>query len=342
MAEKQQARAWKKVIGVALAILLGASALVVATGLPSSKSASADDLPPITYTPTVGPPISIPGVCASPGVSATFAATQSGDWHNVPYSTEATPDEWDCAKRLLVIMKDEADSVYGSLHIAATIQPLLLPTGRGDLTSLYQVYLDNLDVSILFLEALSHNERGSCEVTRKHLLIVCDDKGEGSLYVPGLLNLPLPSHGAWSSLGSMVTYGNVTFVNGDANWSLHENEFLADDPASVAPWGLEDLHHEQVHAQEWAHGGLNFGMAFLNDAASGLQMANQKAAAAANPFLYAPSWYSFQVGCNQLFEKAANLYDGGYVLDGDVSHNWTYTNHTDGVAPNQHFQYCKY
>jgi hypothetical protein len=69
------------------------------------------------------------------------------------------------------------------------------------------------------------------------------------------------------------------------------------------------MHHEQVHAQQWALHGLDFESLYANDFIT----ANYDAwiAYQHNPFL--PQGYSTYWGCNMHYEQQANLVDGGYT-----------------------------
>jgi hypothetical protein len=159
---------------------------------------------------------------------------------------------------------------------------------------------------------------GSCYVTPRYLIIHCKDDlngfrpvrdqngwmqydydAQGNLTIPRRLAL----NGGLSALGG-TTYGSVFMENeGPGGWDMktyfnpNQGNDLFSPPEQVE-------HHEQVHAQQWAKHGWNFGTAYLSAAATAIGEAG---------------WFNFWNpyakrvdGCFNVFERDAHWRFGGY------------------------------
>jgi hypothetical protein len=164
-----------------------------------------------------------------------------------------------CAGLLFHIMLNQLAGDYHGTDVIASLQDLLWGGGYVDNDDPYDAFIVNLERSRWVLERLTAKERKSCSLNY-FLMITCVDTNAGFL-------------GGVMSKGGGTTYGNVFLGN-------------AGDMPTL---GIELLHHEQVHAQQWAWWGNSFGGLYSIE-----------------------SWFGFRSVCSNRFEIAAGLIDGGY------------------------------
>ena len=196
----------------------------------------------------------MPSFCSRTGSGPVLIADQGNTARNYYNRFEHA-----CAKFLMEAMVRQARGEFNGWDVTGQLSRGLF-RGAAAEWSPYQVFLDNLAISQTALDALNRAELGTCTLG-SYLMNVCNDVGNWF-------------SGIWSQ-GRGTTYGNV-FLTDDAS----KSEFRA----ILRNRAL--LHHEQVHAQQWAQMEWNFAAAYLE--------ATRR-----------------QGQCN-VFEKRAGFIDGGY------------------------------
>src|SRR5262249_46956479 len=140
----------------------------------------------------------------------------SPSYQNLPLATMPSTDEYTCAKSILDIMKQQATNDYGyppnTYYVAENLAAQLLP-GLPHLTSLYEVYLENIKISVAILDARNEDDLEECVLTHHQLMIACPDYNNGTVSIPQFGNQPINVGGLYSVTGGGITWGNVFMVN---------------------------------------------------------------------------------------------------------------------------------
>jgi hypothetical protein len=279
--------------------------VVVMTGAP----ASAD---PTTYTVT-----KINGTVVDTGIPTTChktgtgpGANVNGHWMNVPISYSATTAELDCAHAIADTMKYLARYEGDFSASAPQILRSALLSGTVNLSSPYEVFLDNIYVTTSALATLdtttpgSGTGLGSCGFVDYMLLVRCSDDALGSIILRDDWGNPYRD---WA--GNPISF-NLNGLLSQRGGTTYGNLFLTNDDA----YGLQyfdnrSLHHEQVHSQQWSQWGWDFARRYIQDYVDSAGNANY------NYWLYGPTQgVQVPAQCYQQFEKAAGFQDGGYAF----------------------------
>jgi hypothetical protein len=296
-------------------------ACCLAMAVLGAAPASADEPEPVETIEVSGQETLVPEECARVGdgdpTSSTWLNVPSTPhWSNVEYGYLSSSEDHDgdnaleCAQKILTFMKWEIDQLDDHPNSTYTYQlRARLYSGVLDMTSPYEVFLDNIHLTVTLLAGLSHTAEdaptgvGSCYVTDYLLMVRCVDDGaggillrneDGSAVMNTFTNPPqpvyLPLSGALVSQGAATTYASV-YLQSPNNAVLYPGDDLVE-------------HHEQVHAQQWAkwdwdfvglYAGESLGQQFRSDLYF---------------FLTGSRYDAF---CFNQYEQAAKFTDGNYV-----------------------------
>lgn len=179
-------------------------------------------------------------------------------------------------------------------------------SGRANLARPYEVFLNNIYLTgpaLASLEVTAPDATiglGSCEVLLHRVIISCNDNDAGGVVmrdqwgnpILGFNGLPLELQ-----LGGLLSQGGGT---------MYGSAFLQNAQGTSVP-GTPSLlvqQHEQVHGQQWAQYGWDFGHRYVSESADDPGQA---------------WWHWFTTGqslsqwCFNAFERAANFQWGGYT-----------------------------
>lgn len=256
--------------------------------------------------------------CARTGTGPTG---QQASWARVPETYEAATDDptaLGCAQQLLAAAKAHARSTSLDGSVGQQMRSQLF-SGRADLTDPYQVFLNNLYLSVPVLESLSDTPDGSatglgsCNVRGTFLVIDCIDDGGGSFLARDQNGNPYCD---W--LGNNCLYISLNGLMSQQGGTMYGSVFLQNEdehPTGVRTlddWRVE--HHEQVHAQQWSQHGWGFAEQYVN------QWWNSEGNGNYYYWLYGRvDGIKVPGKCFIAFERQAGFQDGGYAFR-DVAH----------------------
>lgn len=303
-------------------------AICLLAGVIAASPASADEPEMVVIN---GEDTPIPVDCARTG---TGAAGQTPKWNQVPFDTF----DWEVDDELAgtdFTTRECAELIFGYLADLAPLQEQLngnegqllkneLFSGTAKLSNTYEVYLANIPVTAAGLASLNmdpeDDDRGlpSCFLEERFLVIHCYDDQGGRILLRDQYGNPM------EDFNGNYMYLDLTGLLSQGGGTMYGNTFIANTDANPTygdHWDDRIQHHEQVHGQQWARYGWNFGNMFLSEAGGDFGDA---------------LWFLWTYGkvegqtvdmkCFNVFERAAGFQNGTYAL------RWNENGGTDGFG----------
>ena len=204
------------------------------------------------------------------GVSEDCAVTGSGfsgqpapHHSNVNLLTYDPADEFAeaeaCAEAVYDFMLRQVDGEFGvNATLAQQLRTILL-TGPVNFSKPYEVFLQNIYLSAPTLASLSEDALGSCEFLGDFLIVHCLDDTNGQIHARDT------NGNAMYWLGQPV-YINLSGIMSGSGGTMYGNIFLENE-SNPEPVDVDRRvqHHEQVHGQQWAQYGWDFGRRYISE-----------------------------------------------------------------------------